>query len=262
MSSASKAKTTRISTKAPGRKTGRAANRIASDGNGKAAAKAKTKPKEKRQVVVPKKIVIPELVQKETTVVLVGTTPLMMNNKQFLAGGLATRYDPDGPKTKTPQVQLTPEQRYAGSFYVLADSKYEAPHEKARYGVPASGLKKCFDSAIRLTGISNNTEVSIIQRSYKVMPDVGPFVLLRHKGFHMDQRTAQPRDSKTPQWRYRAYFHVGWELRVRIRFNPLMLDEANLVNLIAHAGEYIGLCELRPEKKQSECGQFAVLVGK
>jgi hypothetical protein len=220
-------------------------------GNGQAATKAKP-----RKEVAAKVIIIPALMQKEMTVTIVGDRPLLVNNKMSVAESLAAQYDPSsGGATGTVKpAPRTPDEQYAGSFYVMPDSKYPAPHPKGRYGVPASGIRKCMCTAIGLTGITDNKSIGRVQRSFWIMEDIAGLCLIKGRPQH-DERMTQPRDMKVPKMAHRARWDE-WSIKLRIKFNPLVLSEEGVVNLLMHAGQYVGLCEMRAEKKQGACGGF------
>ena len=57
--------------------------------------------------------------------------------------------------------------------------------------------------------------------------------------------------------RHRPMFH-DWSIKLRVKFNPSVLTPEAIVNLFMHAGQYVGLCEMRAEKKQGQCGGFFV----
>ena len=201
---------------------------------------------------------IPRLRQVETEIVLVGDRPLLVNNKMAQAEGIAAKYD-GGKSGSVPKDTVPPEQMYKNAFYVLPDSKYPAPHSKARYGIPASGIKKCACSAIRTTGINDNTTVGLIAKSFWVLADSGGLCLLSYEKLERDIRAAAiGSGAKTvPSMRYRPMFH-GWKIRLRLKYNAKVLSQEQILNLFMHAGQYIGLCEMRAEKKQGECGGFYV----
>lgn len=215
-------------------------------GNG--SAKAEKKPETKV-------IRIPALLQKEMTVTIVGDRPLLVNNKMSVAEELAEQYDPaSGGKSGSPKPRpRSPDEQYAGSFYTLPDSKYPAPSPKGRYGVPASGIKKCVCAAIRTTGITDNTTIGLISNSFWVMEDDGGLCLIKGKPV----RDVRPViiNQKVPRMAHRARWDE-WSIKLRIKFNPLVLSEEAIVNLLMYAGQYIGLCELRAQKKQGSCGGF------
>ncbi len=206
-----------------------------------------------------KRIEIPALQQGEIILRLIGDRPLMVNNKFAVAQALAEDYGGIGGKTAAvKRAKPTPEQMYINAFYVLPDSKYPAPHPKGRYGVPASGLRKCFCTAIRATGITDNTLVGLIAKSFSVLADCGGLCLI-HGDFEKDIRFASiGQGAKVmPDMRYRPIWKK-WEIHVKVLYNCKVLSPEQMVNLAMHAGQYVGLCEMRAEKKQGECGGFTV----
>lgn len=202
-------------------------------------------------------VTIPALQQKTSKLILVGDRPLLVNNKLSVAQAIADRYGPDGDPTQ--KHKPSGAQQYLNSFYTLPDSKHDAPHPKGRYGVPASGIKKCACSAIRTTGCTDNTTIGLIAKSFWVMEDSGGLCLIKHKGFEEDVRPVNiGSGAKTvPDMRHRVRFDE-WQLEIMVRYNAKVLTPEAIVNLFMHAGQYIGLCELRAEKKQGMCGGFTV----
>lgn len=235
--------------------------------NGKVARATKTKaapgPKKAKagKESETKLITIPPLQQKEMAVTIRGDRPLLVNNKMSVAEDLDEVYGGEGGKTgKVKPRARTPDEQYAGSFYVLPDSKYPAPDPRGRYGVPASGIKKCICAAVGLTGTTNNTDIGRIQKSFYVMEDAGGLCLIKGTPVR-DRRMTQPKNMTVPKMAHRARWDE-WEINLRIKFNPLVLSEESVVNLLMHAGQYIGLCEMRAEKKQGSCGGFVVDIPK
>jgi hypothetical protein len=234
----SKAECNRIAERLPASKA---------SGNGKAAATKKS---------VPKIIEIPAMQVREMTIKIVGDRPLLVNNKAAVMVELAKGYSPGGGGGTGPKPPaLTREQVYAASLYLLPDSEHPAPDPRGRYGVPTSGIKKCFCAAIAQTGVTNNAVIGKMQKAFSIMEDAGGLCLLQGGKPQHDQRPACL--NGVPQERDRGRWDT-WFIKLRIKFNPLVFSEETLVNLAMHAGYYIGLCELRAEKKQGECGGFVV----
>jgi hypothetical protein len=200
---------------------------------------------------------IPALKQATTTLTLIGDRPLLVNNKLSVAQAIADRYGPGGDPTA--KHKPTGPEQYLNSFYTLPDSKHPAPHKKGRYGVPTSGIKKCVCSAIRTTGVTDNTTIGLIGKSFWVLEDCGGLNLIHHNGFEEDIRPVNiGSGGKTvPDMRHRVRFDE-WKLIIKVSYNIKVLNPEAIVNLFMHAGQYIGLCENRAEKKQGQCGGFIV----
>lgn len=239
-----------------GRKPARRTNRItSSDGDGAVRTRLPATPKEKGK----KLIVIPPLKQSKMKLKIIGDRPLLMNNKMGIAPLIAERYQGKGKAASVKLDELTPDEAYAYAFYVMPSSKYKAPHPKAIYGVPTSGIKKCITSAIRTTGITDNTTIGLIGKSFFILSDEGGLCQLHHTGIVKDCRPVNigTGQKTVPNMRYRPRFDEWW-MDLDVIFNDKILSEEQLVNLAMHAGQYIGLCELRAEKKQGECGGFVI----
>lgn len=203
---------------------------------------------------------IPALQSYEIGVTITGDRPLLVNNKMNVAEDIANTYGGPGGKASAPRkVQATPDEAYVRAFYVMPSSKVAPPNPKAKYGVPSSGIKKCLDKAIRTTGITDNTTIGQISRSFFVLEDEAGLCLLKFKRLERDIRPVNIGSGQktVPSMRHRPMFH-DWSIDLRIKLNPLMITPEAIINLINHAGQYIGLCEMRAEKKQGQCGGFYV----
>lgn len=210
-----------------------------------------------------KLIEIPPLMQNEITLTLIGDRPLLVNNKMSVAEAIADRYTgPGGKVASIDTTKLTNDEAYVKAFYVMPSSKYEPPDKRAKYGIPTSGIKKCACKAIRHTGITDNTTIGVIGKAFFILSDAGGLNAITFKTLERDIRmTNIGSGQKTvPKMTHRPMFHE-WRVSLRIRFNEKLLNEKTIINLFMHAGAYIGLCEMRAEKNQGECGGFYVKSG-
>ena len=149
-------------------------------------AAANGKPKER---VTTKVIDVPQLQQAEIDITLIGDRPLLVNNKMNVAEEISDAYSGPGGKAGAPKkAPVTDDEKYARAFYVLPDTKHPAPHAKGRYGIPASGIKKCVCSAIRTTGINDNTTIGLIGKSLYIMEDGGGLCAIRFGRLERDIR--------------------------------------------------------------------------
>lgn len=206
-----------------------------------------------------KVIVIPSLEMGTLQMWLVGDGPLMVNNKLNVAEEIDAKYSGRGKASAINKMPDDNDVKYAKAFYVLPSSKYPAPHPKGRYGVPTSGIKKCACKAIRTTGISDNTTIGLIGNSFWVNEDEAGFNEIQFDRLERDIRMVNIGSGQktVPQMRHRPAFH-GWRIKITVRYNRKTLSEEQIVNLFHHAGAFIGLCEMRAEKKQGSCGGFHV----
>lgn len=212
------------------------------------------------QVEQRKLINIPSVEQGELLVTIKGDSPLLVNNKMNVAESIAEQYSGKGKSGYVKPGPISDDERYAMAFYVLPSSKFQPPSPKGLYGIPASGLKKCADKAIRTTGINDNTTIGVISRSFRVMADEAGLCKLKFKSIERDVRPVNIGSGQktVPQMRHRPMFH-GWTVDLKIRYNVKVITAEQIVNLLMHAGLYIGWGELRAEKKQGECGGFTVM---
>lgn len=229
------------------RRIKRESDRLISSGDGNQAPRKKIE------------VSIPPLEQAEMRLMLIGDRPLLVNNKLNVAEAISDRYSGPGKSAAVAPATVTPDEQYAQAFYVMPDTKHPAPDPRGRYGVPASGIKKCFCKAIRTTGITDNTTIGLIGNSFWIMEDGGGLCLLKFERLEQDVRAVNiGSGAKTvPQMRSRPIFH-GWSVELRIKYNKKVIGPDQIVNLAMHAGQYIGLCEMRAEKRQGQCGGFVV----
>ena len=215
--------------------------------------------------IEPRVIIIPPLKKTEFEVRLVGDRPLMVSNKLSVIEELDRIYGGSGGKASAvAKAKASSDEQYAAAFYVMPDSKHSPPDQRALYGIPTSGIKKCATAAVRMTGINDNTTVGLIGKSFFIMSDGGGLSRLHFKKLERDVRGVNIGSGQktVPQLRHRPMFH-DWYVDLRISFNEKILSPEQIVNLLAHAGQYIGLCEMRTQKNQGECGGFVVeTVGK
>jgi len=221
--------------------------------------KGSLKPASAKGKAETKTVVIPPLQQGEMTLLLVGDRPLLVNNKMNVAEEIAGQYGGRGKAGHVKKPRASHDEAYAKAFYVMPSSKQRPPHPKAKYGIPASGIQKCVCSAIRTTGITDNTTIGLIAKSFQVMADEAGLCELQFEKLERDVRAVNIGScvKTVPDMRHRPMFH-GWTITLRIKFNRAVLTEEQITNLFMHAGQYIGLCEMRAEKKQGECGGFTV----
>jgi len=208
----------------------------------------------------PRVIIIPPLKKTEFEVRLVGDRPLMVSNKLSVIEKLDRIYGGSGGKASAvAEERASADEQYAAAFYVMPDSKYCPPDKRALYGIPTSGIKKCATAAIRMTGISDNTTVGLIGKSFFIMSDGGGLSRLHFKKLERDIRGVNIGSGQktVPQLRHRPMFH-DWYVDLRISFNNKILSPEQIINLLMHAGQYIGYGEMRAQKNQGECGGFIV----
>jgi len=209
------------------------------------------------------RVSIPQMQVNQFELTLVGTKPLMVNNKMNVAEELADVYTGTGGKTGSArQVQkVSVDEQYARAFYVMPNSRLKPPNPKGKYGIPTSGINKCLNAAVSACGYTDNRIIGIIQRSFQIHGGPGGLTEIQFDKLVHDARPVAIGSKKTPQMRHRPMF-IGWQCTVLIEFNPAILTPESIVNIGMHAGFYIGLCEMRAQKHMGECGGFVCHTGK
>ena len=223
-------------------------NRIAANGQTKKAAGKK----DDVQVI---EIAAPE--KRLVEMVLVGDRPLLVNNKYNVAEELDAMYHGPGGKSgaiKPPD--KTKDEQYLMAFYVMPSSKHKPPNPKGKYGIPTSGIKKCFMAGVRCSGIRDNTTIGTLQKGVTILSDGGGLCQITFDRLERDVRPVNVGKSM-PQMRHRPMFH-GWKCKIRVQYNPQVISIEGLINVFNFSGPWIGMCELRAQKGQGECGGFTV----
>lgn len=129
-------------------------------------------------------------------------------------------------------------------------------------GIPASAFRNSMISACRMVGF----KMTIAKMSVFVVADgfdeQGTGLVRITKGEpHMDVRPGRNANGGT-DLRARPMWAEGWEATVTIRWDADQFSASDLVNLLARAGQQVGVGEGRPDSKMSAgCGwgEFAVL---
>jgi hypothetical protein len=114
-----------------------------------------------------------------------------------------------------------------------------------------------------MTGITDNMTIGLISNSFSILAEEAGLIPITFDRLQRDIRPVNIGSAQktVPRMAHRPMFH-GWKCHIRVRFNPRVLSEEALINLLMHAGTYIGWGELRSEKKQGECGGFMVKGGR
>lgn len=208
----------------------------------------------------PRKIIeIPAPEQRVVELLLVGDRPLLVNNKMNVAEELDERYSGEGGKSgSVPAPHRSKDESYLMAFYVMPSSKFKPPNPKGKYGIPSSGINKCFCAGIRQSGINDNVSVGMLQKAVQIMTDEAGMCQITFDRIERDVRSvSKGRNSSLPEMRHRPMFH-GWKCKIKVRYNPKIISLEGLINIFNYAGMWIGLCELRAQKASGECGGFVV----
>ena len=199
---------------------------------------------------------LPKLNIQEVSIILVGDTPLIVHAwaKKAKEEMLAKQMK----KAKSAKEAKDPFRDYCESLYWV-DGMPANPTvkdiDKARFGIPAVGLKNAAVTACTSTG--NITKVAARQ-AFHVVAATGPFVLIEGSKPRMREDMVRV-GMGTADIRYRAEFHPWW-CNVNVAFNANVLSAEQIVNLFNTAGFGVGIFEWRPER-DGENGRFHVATG-
>lgn len=191
-----------------------------------------------------KQLTIPGVNVKRVSMVIVGTSPLMVN--KFSEKSKQEIEDKQTGKAKAKKEFRDPKKEYESSLYLIPGTK--------KYGVPSNGLKLMAVSACKFVdGIAQ----TFARGAFHVTP--GPGGLTEIKGLPvMDESFVRigPFGRKVAMPRYRGRFD-SWEIAMDITYNANVISPEQIANLYETAGFAIGLCEWRPEKNGS-FGMFQI----
>lgn len=237
-------------------------NRIAAT-NGAAKKKVNHKIKKQEeqrslQLIAPK--------METVKVTLVGTSDLIV--KQFGLKGPNSPgqqiIDKRAKRSPAAKEAVSPEDDFKASLYTMPKSK-PAGEKGAKYGFPASGLKKAMMTAAgRYLMDGRRMNGKLVAGAVYVLPH-GPgsdLMLINHGKDDPYMRTDAGRN---PSTKGAVMIHRGafsqWSIDVQIRYNATVLSQEQLATLIQWAGAAVGIGEWRAEKGGSY-GTFELEVSK
>ncbi len=222
-------------------------------------------------------IIIPPPRLGNILVKIVGISPLVTHN--FSDKGrwemLQKQMMEEGRENKEPRC---PEEEFLQAFYWMKGSppkpKVDPETQQRTYdpkvvakaikngvfGQPAAGLGRAMVSAGRNTGIAMtllNQAGLWVRGEDKIDPDM---IRIDSKALPiMDARIVRLSGAgNVPMERFRPRWNE-WSCNVNIQWSLGMLSQTNLINLLANAGLFVGLCEGRPEKKSMlNWGKFVI----
>lgn len=174
---------------------------------------------------------------------ITGTAPLVVHKFSQKARHQIMQTQMEGQKARSKKVRKAKDfdEVYKEAFHVAEDGWY---------GVPASSFRSAMVSACRIVG-------------YK-MTLAKLALFIEHDGFDADEGTPLVRIHGTPRKheacarndngsidiRVRPMWRE-WTMNVRVRFDSDLLAVEDVTNLLARAGIQVGICEGRPDSKNS-----------
>lgn len=173
------------------------------------------------------------------------------------AEALVNKQGKRSPKAKEAR---DPHQDFVDSLYVMPGSK-PAGEKGAKYGFPASGLKKSVQTAAgRFLKDGNTLNGMIVAGSLFVLPSEpgSDFVRIIHPVNDPYMRSDQGRN---PNSGGAVVIHRGafakWSMEFMVRYNESVLSIEQVATLFMWAGFSVGIGEWRPEKGGTY-GQYEV----
>jgi hypothetical protein len=134
---------------------------------------------------------------------------------------------------------------------LYAESTYRLPD--GSYGIPAPSFRNAMISACRTIGLAmTRAKLAVFALADGYDRDDRTTPLVRFtRGEPSKLEMPARNESGVCDIRVRPMWEPGWRAVVRLRFDADMLDEADVVNLLARAGAQVGIGEGRPDGKNS-----------
>ena len=174
-----------------------------------------------------------------------GTAPLVVNRFGAKAKAEMEAKQLAGGKAKTSRERdpKIPEECFREALHVDAAEGW--------YGVQASGIRAALISACRAGGIVMTRAKLAVFVLADGMDVVDGVPLIRIKGGEPRMVSHPTRnESGVADIRHRPMWDK-WRLDIRLRFDADMIDAQSVANLLARAGEQVGICEGRPDSRKS-----------
>jgi hypothetical protein len=201
---------------------------------------------------------VPPLEEETVEVQVWGRTPLIVNNF-----GMKARQQILGKQMKEAKLAReakVPFDDFCGSLYAIPGARINGkklksweswPLMKNTFGFPASGFKKSMVSACSFVqGIPK----TILRGSIHIIGDLVP-ITYKRLVMREDVVRVGPFGRRTADIRFRGMFE-DWSVTLKVSYNTRLLSIEQIVNLLEHAGNAIGVGEWRPEKD----GQFGMFT--
>lgn len=182
---------------------------------------------------------LPELVIGETTIQIIGTTPLIVH--RFSDDSIEKIQEKQSGAAKLTKAPRDPQREFEQAMYML---------ESGGYGFPASGIKNAMVSA----GMRYGDEVGTrLWGAFNIPAELVEIITPNQPKMRVDHVVI---GMATGEVRYRPQF-MPWSMRIPFNFSARHITPDRLINLLRLAGFCIGIGDWRVEKKGTY-GQFTV----
>lgn len=178
---------------------------------------------------------------------IIGTSPYVQNKFSAKASSAIREKQESGERAKKGAKREPKDFKacYEGAQHKTAEGKF---------GVPAPAFRNAMISACKLVGfrMTQGKLTIFIEADGIDVEDGTPLVFIadgKPECFIAPVRNA----SGVVDLRARPMWKEGWRAKVRIRFDADIFSATDILNLIARAGQQVGVGEGRPDSKRS-CG--------
>ena len=195
------------------------------------------------------RFIIPRLNIQSLEITIEGITPLIVRAwdqkiKQQLADKQA------GKKSAKSRVSQIPEEVFNGARYRDKEEGWD--------GIPASAFKGAMCGAVSCCNISKSDFSMKAAKQCFFIKTQGIDAssgreLVRIYGEPEIFALMQPTSAGGPYMSYRPRY-FPWRCILQIGYNACKIDGQGVINLLANAGQFVGVCEHRPSAPKSQTG--------
>ncbi len=182
----------------------------------------------------------------EATVRITGTAPYVQHKFAEKARRQMEEKQRQGSRAKSRKIREARnfEEDYVAAMHMTADRKP---------GIPAPAFRNACISACRIVGFAmTRAKMSIFIEPDGFDQDDGtPLVLIQGEPEPMGQPMAVRNESGVADLRVRPMWAPGWKASVRIKFDADQFSDQDVLNLMARAGQQVGIGEGRPDSPNS-----------
>lgn len=179
----------------------------------------------------------------EMLLVLRGTAPLVVNRFAAKAAMMAAMAEGATAKSRKKR-----EPRDFAANYEAAKHR-AAPRFGGWEGVHAAAFRNALISACRTVGVvMTRAKLAVFVIADGYSDDGTPLVRLYGESIMATHHARN--DDGSVDVRARPMYH-DWKVQLRLRFDRGMIKEADVANLVMRAGLQVGICDGRPDSKNS-----------
>lgn len=179
--------------------------------------------------------------------IIEGTAPLVQHkfSEKVKAQMMETQAAGSAAKGKKKREAKDFDQCYEDATYTSDDGKW--------HGIPAPAFRSAMISACRVAGVvMTRAKLTVFVEADGYDSEGTPLVKII-KGKPKKHIAPVRNATGVVDIRSRPMWKPGWQAKIRIRYDSDMMQAKDVMNLLSRAGLQVGICEGRPDSKDS-CG--------